>query len=381
MATWAGRCHAHAARSAGPDRARELTGRSFLPLLLGEQPDAPRYTVSGFMQGWRTLTVADGARGTRRLAHAAVRSGARSRRACGLAADRPIAVRYARALLGLALDARSPSSPPRCPPKPRLWMPPRWRSCTRWASDPFRTLSHAAHATAPSHRAMYKLLAARRPESRAIGCSRCAVSRLHRVLLGRYSPLELLYDGDSYFILPPHARSAARHVAFAAVGALQRHARGLRRHPLALQESLDSDFLAFARSTAPQLARRVQQDPRLTACCLEHPALPRAAQSQRRLRARLAVALDDPPRNDPARASTLLSAAALALTLQLAGAAAAAPTEKDRAAVAAAARAPAGCRRIAEQPRPLVAARWLGAAAASARQRRPLEHAGGSGSS
>ncbi len=100
----------------GQTAPASLTGRSFLPLLLGEQPDAPRYTVSGFMQGWRTLTVgrfklvAHGVSRTR-LYDLARDPGEH----VDLAADRPIAVRYARALLGLALDAQSPNSPAALP--------------------------------------------------------------------------------------------------------------------------------------------------------------------------------------------------------------------------------------------------------------------------
>ncbi|HEX7476220.1 MAG TPA: sulfatase [Polyangiales bacterium] len=87
-----------------------LSGQSFLPQLLGEQPDAPRFTVSGFMDGWRALAT-----GRVKL----VQQGLRHARLYDtlhdpgehhdLAADHPITLRYAHALLGLALGpARGP---------------------------------------------------------------------------------------------------------------------------------------------------------------------------------------------------------------------------------------------------------------------------------
>ncbi len=82
----------------------DLSGQSFLPELLGEASDAPRAAVTGFMEGWRAINV-----GRLKLVQ-------RTERTVllydttddpgelhDLAADRPIAVRYARGLLGLYL--------------------------------------------------------------------------------------------------------------------------------------------------------------------------------------------------------------------------------------------------------------------------------------
>lgn len=81
-----------------------LSGQSFLPQLLGASADAPRYSVSGFMEGWRAIDV-----GRLKLIHRTDRrwqlfdlldDPGESR---DLASERPIAVRYARGLLGLGL--------------------------------------------------------------------------------------------------------------------------------------------------------------------------------------------------------------------------------------------------------------------------------------
>ncbi|MDQ3036585.1 MAG: sulfatase-like hydrolase/transferase, partial [Myxococcota bacterium] len=82
----------------------DLSGESFLPQLLGASSDAPRFTVTGFMDGWRAINV-----GRLKLIHRTERrimlfdtldDPDETR---DLAAERPIAVRYARGLLGLGL--------------------------------------------------------------------------------------------------------------------------------------------------------------------------------------------------------------------------------------------------------------------------------------
>lgn len=82
----------------------ELTGRSLAPLLAGRSEDAPRTTVTGFMNGWRTLVVGRYKliqRTTSRwmLYDLAADPGEEN----DLAAERPIAVRYLRGLLGVTL--------------------------------------------------------------------------------------------------------------------------------------------------------------------------------------------------------------------------------------------------------------------------------------
>ena len=82
----------------------DLSGQSFYPQLLGEAADAPRFAMTGFMEGWRAVNV-----GRIKLIH-------RTERRIQLfdtvddpdetrdvSAERPIAVRYARGLLGLGL--------------------------------------------------------------------------------------------------------------------------------------------------------------------------------------------------------------------------------------------------------------------------------------
>jgi choline-sulfatase len=101
-----------------------LAGQSFLPLLRGETHDAPRATVSGFMEGWRTVVS-----GRYKLIHRTLERqmlydlASDPREQTDLAADRPIAVRYLRGLLGLSLGAvettPAPSSPGRVAARPR----------------------------------------------------------------------------------------------------------------------------------------------------------------------------------------------------------------------------------------------------------------------
>jgi arylsulfatase A-like enzyme len=81
-----------------------LAGRSLLPLLRGIPSDAPRPNVAGFMEGWRAITV-----GRYKLIQRTHRRWmlydlvADPHEHHDLAAERPLAVRYLRGLLGLAL--------------------------------------------------------------------------------------------------------------------------------------------------------------------------------------------------------------------------------------------------------------------------------------
>ena len=89
----------------------DLSGESFLPMLRGRSPDAPRAAVTGFMEGWRAVNV-----GRLKLVHRTERrvmlydlvdDPDETR---DLAAERPLAVRYARGMLGLALaEAEAPA--------------------------------------------------------------------------------------------------------------------------------------------------------------------------------------------------------------------------------------------------------------------------------
>lgn len=82
----------------------DLSGESFLPLLLGASADAPRATVTGFMEGWRAVHV-----GRLKLIQRTERRVMLydlvedPREQVDVSAERPIAVRYARGLLGLRL--------------------------------------------------------------------------------------------------------------------------------------------------------------------------------------------------------------------------------------------------------------------------------------
>jgi arylsulfatase A-like enzyme len=84
----------------------QASGESFFPQLLGAAADAPRFTVTGFMDGWRAINV-----GRLKLIHRTERRfqlydvATDPDETRDLAAERPIAVRYARGLLGLGLAA------------------------------------------------------------------------------------------------------------------------------------------------------------------------------------------------------------------------------------------------------------------------------------
>ena len=88
----------------GREIPEDLSGESFLPLLLGETADAPRVAVTGFMEGWRAVNVGRLKliqRTERRvMLHDLVED---PDERTDVAAERPIAVRYARGLLGLHL--------------------------------------------------------------------------------------------------------------------------------------------------------------------------------------------------------------------------------------------------------------------------------------
>jgi choline-sulfatase len=98
-----------------------ISGRSFLPALLGQSNSAPVATVSGFMENWRTVTLSDlklihRANGTFRLFDLASDPSEQH----DLAPQRPLAVRHLRALLGLRLaDADPVARGPRRGARPR----------------------------------------------------------------------------------------------------------------------------------------------------------------------------------------------------------------------------------------------------------------------
>ena len=102
-----------------------ISGRSFLPALLGQSGSAPVATVSGFMENWRTVTLADlklihRANGTFRLFDLATDPSEQR----DLAPQRPLAVRHLRALLGLRLaDADPVARGPRRGARPREHQP------------------------------------------------------------------------------------------------------------------------------------------------------------------------------------------------------------------------------------------------------------------
>ena len=84
--------------------SEEVTGRSLLPLLRGEADDAPRVAVSGFMNGWRAILI-----GRHKLVHRTAQHvqiydlRADPREQSDVAPNRPLAVRWLRGTLGLAL--------------------------------------------------------------------------------------------------------------------------------------------------------------------------------------------------------------------------------------------------------------------------------------
>jgi len=94
--------------SLGIEPPGDLSGRSLLPLLRGADEPAPRVTVAGFMDGWRTVVT-----GRYKLVQ---RTADRARlydlaedpdQQHDVAPERPIALGHARVRLGLALAASS----------------------------------------------------------------------------------------------------------------------------------------------------------------------------------------------------------------------------------------------------------------------------------
>ncbi len=85
-----------------------LSGRSLAPLLAGETEDAPRATVTGFMNGWRTVVIGRykliQRTPARYMVYDLEEDPGETR---DLAAERPITVRYLRAMLGLTLAGAS----------------------------------------------------------------------------------------------------------------------------------------------------------------------------------------------------------------------------------------------------------------------------------
>jgi choline-sulfatase len=97
----------------GQEVPESLSGRSIAPLLAGRHEPAPRPTVTGFMEGWRTVVV-----GRYKLVQRTTSRWmlydlvADPGEQTDLAAERPLAVRYLRGLLGLALaQAERPARP------------------------------------------------------------------------------------------------------------------------------------------------------------------------------------------------------------------------------------------------------------------------------
>jgi len=88
----------------GLEVPESLSGRSLLPLLRGAVEDAPRPTLTGFMNGWRTVVVGHYKLIQRTPAHWSVYDlESDPGETNDLAPERPIAVRYLRGLLGMGL--------------------------------------------------------------------------------------------------------------------------------------------------------------------------------------------------------------------------------------------------------------------------------------
>ena len=97
----------------GQEIPEDLSGRSFLPELRGDTATAPRTAVAGFMKGWRTLAVGDLKYIQRTLSGTWLYDVAEDPGETeDLAKERPIALRYARGLLGLSLAQQDGSHTP-----------------------------------------------------------------------------------------------------------------------------------------------------------------------------------------------------------------------------------------------------------------------------
>jgi choline-sulfatase len=96
----------------GVDAPENMTGRSFLPELLGNVADAPRVTVSGFMQGSRSLAVGRYKLVQQELSQSALYdTRADPQETRDLAGEKPIVQAYVRGLLGLTLGRESGRAP------------------------------------------------------------------------------------------------------------------------------------------------------------------------------------------------------------------------------------------------------------------------------
>jgi len=86
----------------------ELAGHSLMPLIRDEDRGAPRISVAGFMQGWRTLNV-----GRYKLIHRTASQmtlydlNSDPDEKHDIAEQQPVTLRYLRGLLGLALESTS----------------------------------------------------------------------------------------------------------------------------------------------------------------------------------------------------------------------------------------------------------------------------------
>lgn len=89
----------------------DLAGHSFLRSITGESQDAPRAAVSGFMEGWRTCAVGR-LKFVQRSAERQILYDLNTdpHEQTDIASTHPLAVRYARGLLGLALSASDTDS-------------------------------------------------------------------------------------------------------------------------------------------------------------------------------------------------------------------------------------------------------------------------------
>jgi arylsulfatase A-like enzyme len=89
----------------GQEKPSDLVGASFLPELLGQGTTAPRTNVSGFMQSWRTVGI-----GSLKLLQRAPENmwlydvKADPGETKDISKERPLALRYARSMLGITLS-------------------------------------------------------------------------------------------------------------------------------------------------------------------------------------------------------------------------------------------------------------------------------------
>ena len=92
----------------------ELSGRSLLPILRGQEGGAPRVAVAGFMRAWRTASVGKFKLIQRTLKHSWLYdTEADPKEQNDLAQSHPLALRYMRGLLGLSLADTHAAAPGR----------------------------------------------------------------------------------------------------------------------------------------------------------------------------------------------------------------------------------------------------------------------------